>query len=472
MYKETETGTDVLVSLEPSGSVFVVFRHDSAGFDPVVSVQCDGKPVLSLEQPERGVVIDKAVYGIASDGRTRDVTEAIQKMVDSGRHTFQVADLAARVGDPAANVVKTLTVEYHIGDWQGKASGTDPETITIAGDSHKIIINKARYGVLDDPARTRDVRKKLQGMIDRGLRDLQVRDLAIGDDPAYMVLKTVVIECTVDGQPQTFTGVDTDRIRFVRPRGDEIIADVCANPAGQMQLRAWKAGNYIAQTAAGKSIELDAADLPPPHVMDAHWQVRFGQNSPVTFDKLVSWSERSEPDIKHFSGTAVYRCEFDIPPDLLRANRRLLLDLGQVEVMADVKLNGRSLGLLWKSPYAVDITDDRALILGQSSEWKTPETADISAIARPGENTLEIAVTNLWVNRMIGDEQLPEDSDRNPDGTLKIWPSWLSEDKPSPTGRQTFASWRLWKKGDPLLPSGLLGPVRLVPVERMDLPVH
>jgi hypothetical protein len=60
---------------------------------------------------------------------------------------------------------------------------------------------------------------------------------------------------------------------------------------------------------------------------------------------------------------------------------------------------------------------------------------------------------------MIGDEQLPDDSERNPDGTLKRWPDWLNTDKPSPSGRFTFTTWRLWKKDSPLQPSGLLGPV-------------
>ena len=74
-------------------------------------------------------------------------------------------------------------------------------------------------------------------------------------------------------------------------------------------------------------------------------------------------------------------------------------------------------------------------------------------------------MVNLWINRQIGDEQLPEDSDRKPNGTLKSWPAWLAEGKPSPTGRYTFTSWRLWKKGDPLVESGLLGPVTLLGVE-------
>ena len=116
--------------------------------------------------------------------------------------------------------------------------------------------------------------------------------------------------------------------------------------------------------------------------------------------------------------------------------------------MALAKLNDNDLGVLWKPPFRVDVTE----------------------CVKPGENRLEIAVANSWVNRLIGDEQLPEDSERNPNGTLKAWPQWLQEDKPSPTGRYTFTTWRLWPKDAPLQKSGLLGPVTLrsiptVPVE-------
>ena len=86
---------------------------------------------------------------------------------------------------------------------------------------------------------------------------------------------------------------------------------------------------------------------------------------------------------------------------------------------------------------------------------------EVTSALKSGENLLEVKVVNLWINRMIGDEQLPEDSDRNPNGTLKEWPQWLLDGKPSPTGRHTFTSWRLWKKQDALVDSGLLGPVTL-----------
>jgi len=122
------------------------------------------------------------------------------------------------------------------------------------------------------------------------------------------------------------------------------------------------------------------------------------------------------------------------------ASPRTFLDLGKVAVMAEVKLNGKDLGILWKPPYRVDVT---------------------SALKK-GENQLEIKVVNLWINRQIGDEQLPEDSERRADGFLKTWPAWLKEGKPSPTGRYAFSTWRLWKKGDALVESGLLGPVRVM----------
>ena len=132
---------------------------------------------------------------------------------------------------------------------------------------------------------------------------------------------------------------------------------------------------------------------------------------------------------------------FTLPADSQAAGRRFFLDLGRVEVMAQVKVNGKLLGTLWKSPYRIDIT----------------------SVAKPGENTLEIGVADLWINRQIGDESLPEDSDRNPgNDTLKSWPKWVLEGKSSPTGRISFTSWKLWSKSDPLVPSGLIGPVRVL----------
>jgi hypothetical protein len=202
-----------------------------------------------------------------------------------------------------------------------------------------------------------------------------------------------------------------------------------------------ESGTYVLTTADGHSREFEVDSPVGLEVVKGPWQIRFpaGQAAPleITLDSLTSWSVDPNNGVRYFSGTATYFKTLAISEG--KPDRRLTLDLGRVEVMARVRLNGKDLGILWKPPYCVDIT----------------------GAARTGDNKLEIEVVNLWVNRLIGDEQLPEDSERNPNGTVKVWPAWLREGKPSPTGRQTFSSWRLWKADDPLQDSGLLGPVTL-----------
>lgn len=65
---------------------------------------------------------------------------------------------------------------------------------------------------------------------------------------------------------------------------------------------------------------------------------------------------------------------------------------------------------------------------------------------------------------------MPEDSDRNPDGSLKSWPQWLLDGKPSPSGRFTFATYRHWAKSRPLFPAGIIGPVTLRPTVELTVP--
>ena len=176
------------------------------------------------------------------------------------------------------------------------------------------------------------------------------------------------------------------------------------------------------------------------------WEVTFdskwgGPVQPVVFNQLEDWSKRTEEGVRYYSGTAVYRKTFsqNQKAESGKQQSRWYLDLGKVAVMAEVKLNDRDLGILWKPPYRVEVTD----------------------ALKAGDNVLEIKAVNLWINRQIGDMQLPEDSDRKPNGTLNAWPAWLASGQPSPAGRYTFTSWRLWKKDDPLVESGLLGPVTI-----------
>lgn len=176
------------------------------------------------------------------------------------------------------------------------------------------------------------------------------------------------------------------------------------------------------------------------------WKVTFdprwgGPAQPVTFGKLEDWSKQADAAVRYYSGTAVYRTSFQ--SNIRHPISKILLDLGAVEVMARVRCNGKDCGIAWKPPYLVDIT----------------------GALRAGNNDVEIDVVNLWINRMIGDEQLPLDGKWKDFETLLEWPDWFQSGKPRPSGRYTFTSCRHYKKDSPLVPSGLLGPVTIQSVE-------
>jgi hypothetical protein len=190
------------------------------------------------------------------------------------------------------------------------------------------------------------------------------------------------------------------------------------------------------------------AEWKPIQQIDGGWSLSFnpdwGTKETLKLDRLTSWSDHSDPLVRYFSGTAIYRKTFDLAAAALAKGKPpLRLDLGQVEVVARVRLNGRDCGIAWMPPYQVDVTE----------------------AIRPGSNTLEIEVANTWVNRLIGDEQLPLDSKWKDRETLLEWPEWFKQGQRAPGGRFTFTSNRHYTKNSPLQPAGMLGPVRIFTTE-------
>ncbi len=316
------------------------------------------------------------------------------------------------------------------------------ERLDTAADA-PAVVQRATYGVLSDPARTRDVRAKLQTLIDGSGTEFQVAALAAGDYPAFGIVKTLKIDYTISGHTYHAEGRDPDTLDLAAAFTDGPAAQLTVTPDHHLQLRASKSGRYQVRLASGKTLSRQITALPAPRALAGPWRLTFpptyGVLPVMTLNTLHSWSVDSNPEVSHFSGTATYKTTFTLPAGAVTEDRTYALDLGDVEVFADVTVNGKDLGILWKPPYLVDLTQ----------------------AVKPGINTLQVKVTNLWVNRMIEDQSLPEDSDRNGDGTLKTWPQWVLDGKASPTGRQTFTSWRLWNQDSPLQPSGLLGPVTL-----------
>jgi hypothetical protein len=229
-------------------------------------------------------------------------------------------------------------------------------------------------------------------------------------------------------------------------------ASLSSDAKGRPVVRSATALTGTARFASGRT---RAFDLAPSAVVTLHtaWDVtltpKLGAVSKINLPKLVPLSSLPEPAAKYFSGTATYRASVTVPAALLGTGRRLQLDLGDVHDLVRVKINGRDLGVWWHGPFIRDVND----------------------ALRAGENTLELAVTNTWHNRLVGDEQEPADfefgTDRGPKmgRALKGYPDWFLKNQPRPsTGRVGFVNWFYHRADTPLIPSGLLGPVRLVPV--------
>ena len=156
------------------------------------------------------------------------------------------------------------------------------------------------------------------------------------------------------------------------------------------QLEVSGKGKYLLTFADGREFKINQSESVEEIDLDGSWQVTFlekpllGEPFSATFDKLKSWTESEKHAIKYFSGTAVYENSFMVSKKSILKGRTYL-NLGKVGDIATVRLNGKKGGVYWKPPYIADITD----------------------YVQEGENKLEIKVTNLWINRLIGDEKLP-----------------------------------------------------------------
>ncbi|MCX7872428.1 MAG: glycosyl hydrolase, partial [Verrucomicrobiae bacterium] len=154
--------------------------------------------------------------------------------------------------------------------------------------------------------------------------------------------------------------------------------------------------------------------LPP---WDVVFDKKYVTNEKVVFDKLISWTQHEQPDIKYYSGAATYVKEFSVPH--VDKNKKVYLDIGSLRELAEVKLNGKTAGILWAPPFRVEIT----------------------SCLKPETNKLEITVVNFWPNRIIGDLNFTEEK------------------------RVTKTNIRKFTKNTPLMESGLFGTVKVLTKE-------
>ena len=150
-------------------------------------------------------------------------------------------------------------------------------------------------------------------------------------------------------------------------------------------------------------------DYPKPlTTLPGPWEVSFPPNSgapeKITMNSLESWTTNSDERVKYFSGTATYTKTIKVPKTWLTGNIKLFIDLGKVDDLAEVKINGTSTGVLWKAPFRADITD----------------------LLKMGNNFIEIRITNQWTNRLIGDQKLPPEK-KVLNSSVMVWGRNLNE---------------------------------------------
>jgi hypothetical protein len=288
-----------------------------------------------------------------------------------------------------------------------------------------LTITKAVYGA-EGHGNTIDLTATLQSMVKGGSIHVVISNTLAGSDPVPLVVKQARIDYVYNGK--AFSVTVPENARFVVGFNEEETKyRVVQGAGGTPQLIAWAPGTFAVQSVPGHSASKVRVTPPAPFHVDGSWTVHFdprwGGPASIVFDSLVDWTKRPEPGIKFYSGTAEYDKTINIPAAWLKSGRNVTLDLGNLESLANVTVNGHYLGCLWSPPYRVDVT----------------------GVVKPGQNSLQINITDSWGNRLIGDDALPANQ------------------------RLTSTKEQFFSATDPLEPSGLFGPVTLIGADPVSL---
>lgn len=345
--------------------------------------------------------------------------------------------------DPTLNANRSIFVVF-----RGSPIPADHVVLVASqasgGAAHEIV--RARFGA-SSADRWMDVTDKLKSLSRAGAIRLPAATPGVfGGDPVPNVVKQLEVEYILAGKSSRIS-VDEGKPLNLGTPGTSSQLNLTALPDGAVVGSSASASRAELVYASGKRAPVMLAAPAAPASLDRPWQVSL--DSPVdskrsiSLPSLVDLARHTDPAVRYFSGTATYSKKFEIS----EIKSPVHLDLGKVHDLARVTLNGKDLGVLWQAPF----------------------TLDISSALKTGENHLEIAVTNTWHNRLVGDEQFPADfewgEDRAEKGhAMKAYPEWFLKNQPRPEkNRKCFVIWYYHREDTALLPAGLAGPVTLVP---------
>ncbi|MCF7561526.1 hypothetical protein L3X39_12835 [Sabulilitoribacter multivorans] len=442
--------TSLSLQLGMEEAVFIVFKKASKEQAQLVSAQ------MSVENPKpeslSNLKIIKAEYGTFLQEGLVDITDKVAAEVKDNQLHMQASRHFCDC-DPAMGYVKEFRMEYQIGEDIKTLSVQEKEFVNIHAGDKKLKVLKAVFGKFKPETRgvpkhyiVHDVTEKIKQKIASGEYHIPVNNQLIDGHIPEGENTEIKITFKTDGEERTLFVPEG---RLLNLSKDITKPEVVLND-GEAQWITPYPGEITYKNASGKTITSAVKSIPEPILLLGGWEVVFPSEtevlSKVKLDELISWTKVENEDIKHFSGTTSYHKTFQLSKKRLNSENKLELDLGSVAVIAEVIINGKHVGTLWKAPFRLDITND----------------------VKSGKNTLEIKVTNLWTNRLIGDEKLELDFERR-GNKIKRLPDWLLNNTERPSKRTTFPSWKHWSENDELKTSGLLGPVKIQFYKNMKL---
>ncbi|NJX14283.1 hypothetical protein HC176_02125 [Tamlana crocina] len=450
VFNENEDGTTTVpLSLGMEESVFIVFKKPVNPYHLVdVAIQVEqpkSEPLSNLE-------IVKAEYGTFLQEGLIDITDNVANAVEGNKLVFTM-NRAFCDCDPAMGYKKEFRMEYQIGDTKKQLYAEEREHIKIDAGNKKLKVLKAVFGKfkaetigIPENYKTFDVTDKIKKKISSGIYDILVSNQFIDNKTPEGDKIVLKITYKTDGEERTQFIPKGQLLKLSkdRPKPKLEFED------GQINWTTPYSGKVNYTFASGETKTVEVKSVPKAIELSGAWEVSFPTGSETkkkeTFNDLVSWTDAKDDAIQHFSGTASYKKDFSLSEENLQSNKSLTLDLGSVSVIAEVIINGKNAGGVWKAPFRIPIDE----------------------FVKTGKNTLKVKVTNLWPNRLIGDEKLELDYPRQ-GKRAKPLPDWLLNNTERPSKRTTFASWNHYNKNDDLSTSGLLGPVKLIFFETVKL---
>lgn len=440
VYQMTSAGTSVRLNLEPNGSIFVVFRKPFDNLPAVVSVEKDGENIFNQSgdasdftlflQVEPSVEIQ--VPNQPSGGGVFNNGQNWLYFPEQGTHTWGAGNSGSGISIGSNGIMISEHWSFNLPPVLVWKSEKPLDKCVIAW----VLRNGQSLLYVDG-------KKVAEGTLTG-----QAVHAPCTISPSFSgglyrkeFLKTALT-------PEAIAEMSARWIKENKNQASELplLEPILLKKDGRYVLKNAAPGRYklTLENGRSKSCTISPNTAPFDVKLDENWDVEFRQRGGETrnkrLERLIDWRNSEDEFIKYFSGTARYRKTFTMPD--YQEKHRVVLFLGNVSNICSVSIDGKKKTVLWQPPFYLDITNE---------------------VQPDKEHVLEIEVANSWLNRMIGDEQYPDDLADDPDWKAGRWPKWFvsGAERPEPR-RISFSSLRQVHRESPLVPSGLIGPVRIV----------